>query len=185
METKMTELEIKDYKQENLSTLESGKYIFRKTNGRRKVVTVNNDPSKTDQQYKEDCDTNTILNKFMRTGQITHLAKRQGTFQDVSEIQDLSETLMIVKRAEQDFLQYPSKIRKKFNNSVTQMAEWLQDPDNNEEAVKLGLKTLASALPSENKPDGGRVSNRAKTPKTGDDESEAKVPADSSGKNKK
>lgn len=127
------------------------KVIEIRENGSKRVYTVNDQPSKTDQQYKEDCDTNTILQKFMRTGQVTHLAKSQGSFQDVSEIKDLAESLQLVKDAESNFLKYPSKLRKKFNNNIHEMINWLNDPENTEEAIELGLKVGREFTPAETK----------------------------------
>ena len=38
----------------------------------------------TDQQFKDDCDVNFIVDKFTKTGHLTHLAKFQGMYADVS-----------------------------------------------------------------------------------------------------
>ena len=38
----------------------------------------------TDQQFKDDCDVNFIVNKFTKTGHLTHLAKFQGMYAEVA-----------------------------------------------------------------------------------------------------
>ena len=56
------------------------KVIEKRKNGSIRVYTVNNEPSMTDQQFKDDCDVNFIVNKFTKTGHLTHLAKFQGMY---------------------------------------------------------------------------------------------------------
>ena len=51
---------------------ENMKVIEKRKNGSIRVYTVNNEPSMTDQQFKDDCDVNSIVNKFTKTGHLTH-----------------------------------------------------------------------------------------------------------------
>lgn len=64
----------------------------------------------------------------------------QGQFADVSEIPDLLEAIKTVTSAQQTFDELPAELRRKFGNSPVNMVEYLQDPSNDIEAVKLGLK---------------------------------------------
>lgn len=116
------------------------KIITIRENGTKRVQTINELPSKTDQSQKDDCDVNNIMAKFQRTGQITHLAKKSGTYYDSSEIPDLHQALQIVNEAGQNFSQLPAILRKKFNHDPQEFVKYLQDPSNDEEAIKLGLK---------------------------------------------
>lgn len=107
---------------------------------RKRVKTINEEKSLTDQSWKVDCDVNHVMSKFMKTGQISHLAKVEGQYADVSGIQCLHDSLTVVAEAESAFNMLPAKLRKKFSNSMVKMDEYLRDPKNNEEAIKLGLK---------------------------------------------
>ena len=71
------------------------KVIEKRKNGSIRVYTVNNEPSMTDQQFKDDCDVNFNVNKFTKTGHLTHLAKFQGMYADVSAIPDLAEAMQM------------------------------------------------------------------------------------------
>lgn len=128
------------------------KEITKLSNGRIRVRTINNSPTKTDQQWISDCDTNTIIKRFKQTGQLTHLAKRQGSFADVSQIPDLLPSLLKVQEAKDMFYTLPSSLRRKFDNSVQKLISFLQDPNNKEEAIELGLlqnpKTAGLAQPA-------------------------------------
>lgn len=116
------------------------KMITKRADGSKRVYTVNNEPSKTDQQWKKDCDVNEVMKKFKRTGQITHLAKKQGHFSDISEIPDLLAATKHINDAMELFSELDSATRKKFNNNPTELYEFLMDSKNDEEAIKLGLK---------------------------------------------
>ena len=150
---------------DKLKELPNGKHIILRKNGSRRVITINTDPSLSDQQWKEDCDTNTILQKFTKTGQVTHLAKRQGSFADVSNVEELLPSLMKLKNAEQEFSQLPSTIRNRFNNSPIELLKFIQNPDNREEAIKLGLIPEPEKPGPEKSPagtkSGGRGSKKA------------------------
>ena len=116
------------------------KIIEKRENGTIRVHTQNNEPSKTDQSWLEQTEVNTIIHKYRKTGAITHLASKQGTFADVSDIPDMLEAHERVNNAFNAFNELPAIIRDKFKNDPLKMIEFLNDPSNNEEAIKLGLK---------------------------------------------
>ena len=118
---------------------ENMKVIELRSNGTKRVYTVNNEPSMTDQQFKDDCDVNFIVDKFTKTGHLTHLAKFQGMYADVSEIPDLAEAIQTVTIAQTAFDALPAELRSRFGNSPVNMVEFINDVNNKEEAIKLGL----------------------------------------------
>lgn len=117
------------------------KIIEIRKDGSKRVHTQNNEPSMTDQQYGEQSDVNLILNKYAKTGQLTHVSKMQGQYADVSGIPDLHEALQNVKLANDSFMELPSDVRRRFMNSPALMIEFLNDSANDAEAIKLGLKS--------------------------------------------
>lgn len=132
------------------------KVIKERENGTKRVFTVNDQPSKTDQQWKEDCDTNIILERFMKTGQLTHVARTPGIFADVSGVKDLLPSMIMLQDARREFDKYPAEIRKKFENKPEKLIEWLQNPENKEEAIELGFLEATGPTPSAgSNPEGG------------------------------
>lgn len=117
------------------------KNITRHENGHKKVSTINNEPSKTQQQFAEQCDINNIMKKYKQTGEITHLNKKTGIYGDFSNMPSYQEALHTVIKAEQEFMTLPADVRKKFDNNPQQFVDFINDPKNDEEAIKLGLKT--------------------------------------------
>lgn len=110
------------------------------TTGRKIVSSVNNLPSKTDQSFKEDCDVNFIVNKFTKTG-IFPESRGPGVFADMSNIPDLTEAMTTVTNAQQAFNELPAETRKRFGNSPVELYNFLMNPKNDDEAIKLGFKT--------------------------------------------
>lgn len=125
------------------------KLITKRPNGTKRVQFVNVDangevlPSRTQQQFKKDCDVNEIVAKFKRTGSVTHVRNTQmGVYADLTALPvDLQEARGIVLRAEQAFEAVPAHIRARFGHDPKNMIDFLADPANDQEAVKLGLKT--------------------------------------------
>lgn len=103
--------------------------------------TINNKPSKTMQHFANEANINTIMERAMRTGMIgtpEDLARKMN-YIDVSKNTDFLEIHQNVMRAQRDFLQIPSKIRKHFRNNVAEMLMALDDPNRRDELEKIGL----------------------------------------------
>nr|QJB19063.1 MAG: internal scaffolding protein [Microvirus sp.] len=98
----------------------------------------------TQQQFAAECDINTIVNNFLKSGEMPDdVAKPQfGDF--TQHPKDYHEALNLVLAAQEAFDALPAKIRTRFNNDAGEYVDFFNDPKNQAEAVELGL---ASALP--------------------------------------
>lgn len=161
--------------------------IETKRGKRIRVCTINDttiDPDRTDQSQAADCDINNIVRRYKKTGQISHLAKSKGVYADLSLLPDtLLDAHMMIQQASDAFMQLPAEVRKKFRNDPEEMIQFLNDPKNSEEAIKLGLLvrkdpptntgTSSEGNRPETKPSGrGQSSNKQKNsppPKNDDD----------------
>lgn len=124
--------------------------VTKRKNGSVRVQYFSEAPSKTDQSFKQDCDVNNIMARFIKTGQVNHLAKGTAAYHDVSEVPDLDEALNIVAKAQEAFDALPATVRRRFGNSPTEMVNFLVDPKNAQEAHNLGLlseQTLKNLAP--------------------------------------
>lgn len=90
------------------------------------------------QQFKEDADINSIMRRFQKTGAIDHVAHHQPQYGYASP-HTLHEAMNIVTMAEQMFADLPSSLRRKFNGDAQELLEFVQDPNNEQEAKELGL----------------------------------------------
>lgn len=136
----MTKQQIQDEKLKPKSAQKNGKIIEPKdSKGRKRVHTVNLQASRTDQSYKEDCDANNIIRKYMKTGVLEHTKMVSGQYADVSDVPSLLAGMERIEKAKEDFLQIPSKIRSLFQNDVTKFYQYVSDPNNKDKCIELGL----------------------------------------------
>jgi len=127
------------------------KQIKQRANGTTQVVTVNDLPSMTDQSFKKEADVNHIISKYLRTGQLNHVAQTSGYYADVSETKNLHEGLIDLDNAKQSFYALPKEIVKRFKNPSA-LLEFLDDPANKLEAEALGLKSRAKSADKAKEP---------------------------------
>ncbi|MGE0175405.1 MAG: hypothetical protein AB7T49_21660 [Oligoflexales bacterium] len=116
------------------------KEFYTRANGTRGVRTVHKGETLTQQQFKEDCDVNIIMAKFLKTGHINHLRLRDaGVYADLVGAPDFQEAMQTITQAQHAFDELPAETRLRFGNDPNQMVKFLANPDNQEEAIKLGM----------------------------------------------
>lgn len=99
---------------------------------------VETGPGITEQHHQESCDINYILDRYTQTGYLPP-SKVEPMFADTAELGDFLETQLKVKEAEAAFNSMDARVRQRFNNSPEQFMEFIHDPKNIPEAIKLGL----------------------------------------------
>lgn len=97
------------------------------------------DPSMTVQSFKDETDINVIVARAVSGADISHVNSRVARYGDFSNIPDYQSALNLVNRAEGMFRELPAPVRERFSNDAVKMVNFLQDPANYDEAVKLGL----------------------------------------------
>lgn len=100
-------------------------------------------PARTKQQFVEQCDINTIVKQFTKTGQFSHISANlaKGTYADLPDPIEFQDSMNLVIQAENAFASLPSKVRSRFGNDPAEFLAFMSDPDNQDEAIKLGLAT--------------------------------------------
>lgn len=154
------------------------KVVYIRENGTRGVRTVHPGESMTQQQFKDDCDVNIMLAKFMKTNDPAHLRLRDaGVYADLAGAPDYMEAMQTIATANQAFEAIDARIRlDKFNNDPQKMIQFLADPQNQEEAIKLGLMVRRPEAPKDPVLEELRSMNeniQANTRKSKKDQSEA------------
>jgi len=104
------------------------------------------DASLTQQHFKDECDINNILRQFNVTGLLPEspLSPRYGDFTGIS---DYHSALNQVIAAEDEFMALPALIRSRFDNDPAKLIEFLDNSENKDEAIKLGLVNSTAELP--------------------------------------
>lgn len=106
--------------------------------------------SRTKSEFKDECDINKVLKRhgvtdLMRQG-INNLTLMGDI--DVSQVDTYEEMVQVVKNAEDAFNAVPSHVRKRFSNDPGEMIDFLKDPSNKDEAIKLGLVNALEQTPA-------------------------------------
>lgn len=108
----------------------------------RKKVSITFDPAQgmTRQEFQRECNINHIMAKYQKTGVVDHLAKHApeyGTYDPV----DFQQALETIRQGEEMFSELPSTVRKYFDNDPAEFMTFVQDPNNIDKLVELGLAT--------------------------------------------
>lgn len=105
-----------------------------------RVITPTGGDTMTQQNFKAECDINTILKKYQKTGLVTHVSQHNGDYVDLSTPVDYQTALNVVINAQASFDSLPSTIRKQFNNDPGTFVAFACNPENNEALIEMGLK---------------------------------------------
>jgi len=96
-------------------------------------------PSMTHQSFKRECDINTIMAKYQKTGLVDHVAHHQGDYSDLTDVPTYHDAMNKIISANQSFSTLPSSIRKKFSNDPAEFLDFVSNPENVEEMQNMGL----------------------------------------------
>lgn len=102
--------------------------------------------SKTIQEFKDDCDIKVLI-KRMESGMslspdsVKRGMARTPEYGDFSQFQtmDFAQMQNQINEARDNFMALPSDLRSRFGDDPARFIEWVNDPANVDEAVKLGL----------------------------------------------
>lgn len=104
-----------------------------------RVKTLAGGLTRTRQEFKDECNINTIVRRHNETGQLPELIKQNPQFGDFASMPDYMTSMNVVAHAHEQFDALPAHTRKRFNNNPAEFLEFAQDPENLPEMVKMGL----------------------------------------------
>lgn len=96
------------------------------------------DESLTQQQFKEEADINTIVDRFLRSG-VLPTPTQMPQYVDYEGVFDFQSAMNVVRAADENFMRLDAKVRARFNNSPQAFLEFFANPENTQEAIRLGL----------------------------------------------
>lgn len=101
----------------------------------------------TKQSFQQECDINTIMAKYAKDGVIAHVSRVQGAYGDFSNVEGYQLALNQVIAAQEAFDELPARVRERFGNDPANLMTFLQDVENRDEAIELGLIDKAAPEP--------------------------------------
>ena len=96
------------------------------------------DPSLAQQHMKDECDINILVERFGVTGSMP-VAPIEPSYGDFTGVSDYHTALNKVKAADEAFMALPAKIRAKFDHDPNALLNYLQNEENRDEAIQIGL----------------------------------------------
>lgn len=95
------------------------------------------DPGKTKQAHADECDIDRLVNHYQRTGQMK-VSREQGYYGEYTGMQ-FHEAMNLVVEAQSKFLELPHQLRNRFRNDPGEFLDFVNNPENLEEARELGI----------------------------------------------
>lgn len=119
----------------------------------RRKVEIIFDPAEglTRQEFQAECNINNIMAKYQKTGLVDHITKHSPMYGEFDPI-DFQTALDTIKDGEAMFAELPSQARKYFNNDPAEFMTFVQDPDNIDKLVELGLASKPVQAPETTDP---------------------------------
>ena len=110
-------------------------------------------PSLTQQQFRQECDINTIIASVDSAGVVNNPlwnGVRRPMYGDFSGIQDMDylQAQNTFLDASARFMELPAKVRQQFNNNPAELLSYLQSNPPVEELAKLGFADIPPKVES-------------------------------------
>lgn len=99
---------------------------------------VCNEPTKAQQQFKDECDINNIVRRFGVTGMV-NASTKVPNYGDFTGVSNYHQAMNVVAQANTAFHELPAHLRYKFGNDPGRLVDFLENDDNRKEAEELGL----------------------------------------------
>lgn len=93
---------------------------------------------RTKQSFKDECDINVIIRRFLRTGVMDFTARNEPRYGDCTGM-EYTQAMQTVAAAKSLFNELPAALRARFDNEPALFLDFVQDDKNRDEARELGL----------------------------------------------
>ena len=107
----------------------------------RRVQTVIEGDSMTEQSHKDACDIKNIMHKAEKTGMVAHIKHTQGQYLDLVNRPDYHESMNQITQAQSMFETIPAGVRAKFENNPQKWMDFVTNEDNRESMIEQGFPT--------------------------------------------
>lgn len=104
----------------------------------KRVMTDVSAGGRTRQEFADECDVNTIMKKYGRTGMLPQNAV-QMRYGEFAEVPDFMTAMNTVARANEAFAALPAAVRRRFGNDPAEFCDFVSDPENIDQVRKMGL----------------------------------------------
>ena len=118
--------------------------ISKRENGiKRYQLDFSNEKSMTQQQFKQECDINSVLENYRKTGTPLPNPQFSENIVDLTAYGDFQQSMDTIRESIELFEALPAALRKKMGNDPANLPSYLEE--NEQEAIKYGLMTKKEA----------------------------------------
>lgn len=107
-------------------------------------VDCSDDPGVTDGSQAAELDVNQIVRRAQKSG-ILPGANEERVYADVSSSQDYHSAMNLILSANAQFMALDAEVRARFDNDPAKFIDFMNNPNNAEEMVALGLAERVDA----------------------------------------
>lgn len=86
-----------------------------------------------------ECDVNTIMKRYEKTGELHHVAAQAAEYGDFYDVTDYKSGMERLIAADALFMELPAAIRDRFNNDPAKFVAFATDEKNLDELRSMGL----------------------------------------------
>lgn len=105
------------------------------------------DESLTHQEFAEESDINTIIDRFGIGENPIEIQQWVSNVDIADAPNDYQSVMNQLNEARDQFMSLPAKVRSQFDNDPARFVDFVSDPGNGEELVRLGLASKRSEPP--------------------------------------
>lgn len=109
------------------------------------------EPTLTQQQFADDANINVMMERFGVTGEIPQVRNLPTSGDFTNTVNNYQSAMNLLVQAQQEFMRQPANIRARFNNDPQLFMNFMENPDNGEELIRMGLATRRPTPPEEKK----------------------------------
>lgn len=112
--------------------------IIERENGSRRVQFFTDGKTRVEQSHRDKVNINSIMSRYKKTGLMERRLDKPA-YGDFTASVDYHEARNRLIEAESAFASLPASVRKRFGNNPAELIDFLNDENNLDEAVELGL----------------------------------------------
>lgn len=96
-------------------------------------------PSRTRQEFAAECDINTIMARYSKTGVVSHINPVTPRYLDLTTLPDFQTAMHMLIDAEAAFASLPAVVRREFDNDPSKFVAFAEDQENLPRLREWGL----------------------------------------------
>lgn len=95
--------------------------------------------SQTKASFAKQVNVNRIVKEYANTGVMDHVNTREPVYGDTTMVQHLSDAVLLVEKADAEFMELPAKVRQAAGQDPVTFLEMLSTADGTQALVDAGL----------------------------------------------